>query len=78
MSKYHQYKDKKAVYPHKHCPICSNMVSEEGGLYNEYCSAECANHNKGEKKSKRKRTFIFVGIYAVMIIVFVVFFLLNN
>ncbi|MHA1856565.1 MAG: DUF2116 family Zn-ribbon domain-containing protein [Promethearchaeota archaeon] len=72
MSKYDQYKNKAAVFPHKHCPKCNKMVPEEGGQYGEYCSAECAGYYKEKKKKKRLRTIIFIGLYAVAIIVLIV------
>jgi predicted nucleic acid-binding Zn ribbon protein len=48
------------------------MVPEDEGQFGEYCSAECAGFFKAKKKNKRKRTLLFVGLYAVAIIVFVV------
>ncbi len=78
MSKYDQYKSKSTVFPHKHCPKCSKMVPEEEGQFGEYCSAECAGYFKTQKKSKRKRTFLFIGLYAVAIIVFVVLAILQQ
>ena len=78
MSKYDQYKSKSTVFPHKHCPKCSKMVPEEEGQFGEYCSAECAGYFKTKKKSKRKRTFLFIGLYAVAIIVFVVLAILQQ
>lgn len=78
MSKYDQYKSKSAVFPHKHCSKCSKMVPEEGGQFGEYCSADCAVYFKTQKKSKRKRTFLFIGLYGVAIIVFIVLALLQT
>ena len=78
MSKYDQYKSKSVVFPHKHCSKCSKMVPEEGGQFGEYCSAECAGFFKAQKKSKKKRTFLFIGLYAVAIIVFIVLALLGT
>jgi len=54
------------------------MVPEEEGEFGEYCSAECAGFFKTQKKNKKKRTFLFIGLYGVAIIVFVVLAILGN
>jgi len=54
------------------------MVPEEEGEFGEYCSAECAGFFKTQKKNKRKKTFLFIGLYGVAIIVFVVLAILGN
>ena len=77
MSKYDKYKDND-VFPHKHCPICSNLTPEEETEFGEYCSAECAGFNKSKKKGKRKRTIFMVGSYVIMIGVFIVLMIVNN
>ena len=71
-SKYNKYKDLESVFPHKHCSVCKKMIPEEGSAFEEYCSLECSGQVIGKKKSKRKRTIIMVGSYAVMIIVFII------
>jgi predicted nucleic acid-binding Zn ribbon protein len=57
------------VYPHKHCPVCNGMMSEE----EEYCSPECAGINKQKGKGKKRKIILFAGIYGVVIIAFILF-----
>jgi predicted nucleic acid-binding Zn ribbon protein len=77
MSKYDKYKDND-IFPHKHCPICSNIVPEEDSEFGEYCSLECASKTQVQKKSKRKRWILLGGSYVVVIAVLIVLMILNN
>lgn len=77
-SKYDQYREKDAIFPHKHCPVCSHMVPEEGGEYGEYCSLECQGYVKGQKKGKKRQTLFMIIAYVVMIGALVLVMFLNR
>ena len=74
-SKYGQYQDKKAIYPHRHCTVCNNMIPEENSEYGEYCSLECSGSIKQQKQGKKKKrilTFAFYGLVAVVFVVVII------
>lgn len=67
MSKYEQYSRESYVFPHKHCPVCNKMIEET----ETYCSEECAGSIKQKGKKQKRQIFIVVGVYAIVIIAFI-------
>jgi predicted nucleic acid-binding Zn ribbon protein len=57
------------IFPHKHCPRCKEMISED----QEYCSDECKIMVEAKDKKGKKTIFIFIGIYAVVLVVMLIF-----
>lgn len=57
------------IFPHKHCsaPGCWNMIPEN----KKYCSRECEQRANFKQKRSKKSIFMIIGLYAVLIVVFV-------
>ncbi len=60
------------IFPHKHCPRCKEMIPED----EEYCSEECKAIVESKDKKGKKTIFIFIGIYAVVLVVMILFMVL--
>ncbi len=66
-----QKKQEEYIEPHKHCagPGCWNMIPET----EQYCSPECEHRATFKEKRSKKSIFMIVGVYAVLIVVFILF-----
>ena len=66
--KFSKYGDSDNIYPHKHCPTCNKIIDET----EEFCSVECGTFDKKKDKKSKKKLFGFIGVYVVVVIVFIV------
>ena len=76
-SKYAQYREKKLIYPHRHCSVCNNMIPEEDSEFGEYCSPECSGSIKQQKQGKKKKRILMFGLYGLTAVVLVVVLILT-
>ena len=77
-SKYVQYRDKKLIYPHRHCKVCNKMIPEENSEFGEYCSPECSGSTKQKKQGKKKKRILMFSFYGIVAVVLVVIILLTR
>jgi predicted nucleic acid-binding Zn ribbon protein len=59
------------IPPHKHCLKCGRSIP----VNKEFCSAECQEFIEGEENRRKRRTrlvvFSYLGLFIVIILVFV-------
>ncbi len=52
---------------HKHCPVCGKSM----GVDKDFCSTECEQDYLKRRKSQQRRSWIFMGVLAALMLLWV-------